>query len=431
MQCLIQGNISGSIEQSDEGLSDPFVSSLVSALPSNYRLELQKTLKSIRRNKATHVALQFPEGLLLFACTIADILQRLTGVLVSILADVAYGACCVDDFTARALSADFLVHYGHSCLVPIDVTAGVRTLYVFVDIQIDVGHFVDTLQTNFEHGKRLSLLGTVQFLSALQVAVKHLSDRFHVSAPQQLPLSPGEVLGCTSPFLGKAADTDAIIFLGDGRFHLESVMISNPDVPAYRYDPFMKTLFRESYEHEAMLAARTAAVHQAAKATRWGLIQGTLGRQGSPNVFKYLEEQLEAKGLDFVTVLMSEIFPQKLALFPDIEVWVQVACPRLSIDWGSAFEKPLLTPYEAAVALEVVSWQTPYPMDFYSIRPLGPWAPRHPQHQPQQTKHSRDTRGCSARSEIPLTPQTDSSPSSTQPCSLIPSCSKGSSSSAL
>lgn len=26
--------------------------------------------------------------------------------------------------------------------------------------------------------------------------------------------------------------------------------------------------------------------------------------------------------------------------------WVQIACPRLSIDWGMAFEKPLLSPYE-------------------------------------------------------------------------------------
>lgn len=26
--------------------------------------------------------------------------------------------------------------------------------------------------------------------------------------------------------------------------------------------------------------------------------------------------------------------------------WVQIACPRLSIDWGSAFSKPLLSPYE-------------------------------------------------------------------------------------
>lgn len=32
------------------------------------------------------------------------------------MGDVTYGACCVDDFTARALGADFMVHYGHSCL---------------------------------------------------------------------------------------------------------------------------------------------------------------------------------------------------------------------------------------------------------------------------------------------------------------------------
>ena len=32
------------------------------------------------------------------------------------MGDVTYGACCVDDFTARALGCDFMVHYGHSCL---------------------------------------------------------------------------------------------------------------------------------------------------------------------------------------------------------------------------------------------------------------------------------------------------------------------------
>lgn len=32
--------------------------------------------------------------------------------------------------------------------------------------------------------------------------------------------------------------------------------------------------------------------------------------------------------------------------------WVQVACPRLSIDWGTAFPKPLLTPYEVTPSLE-------------------------------------------------------------------------------
>jgi Putative diphthamide synthesis protein len=39
-----------------------------------------------------------------------------------VMGDVTYGACCVDDFSALALQADLLVHYGHSCLVPVDVT---------------------------------------------------------------------------------------------------------------------------------------------------------------------------------------------------------------------------------------------------------------------------------------------------------------------
>jgi 2-(3-amino-3-carboxypropyl)histidine synthase len=33
------------------------------------------------------------------------------------MGDVTYGACCVDDFSAVALRCDFLLHYGHSCLV--------------------------------------------------------------------------------------------------------------------------------------------------------------------------------------------------------------------------------------------------------------------------------------------------------------------------
>ena len=54
----------------------------------------------------------------------------------------------------------------------------------------------------------------------------------------------------------------------------------------------------------------------------------------------------------------------------------QVACPRLSIDWGYAFDKPLLSPYEASVALERATWQPVYPMDYYANEG-GPWAPNH------------------------------------------------------
>jgi len=45
-------------------------------LPSNYSFEIHKTIHHIRKNNATMVALQMPEGLLMFACTIADIIEQ-------------------------------------------------------------------------------------------------------------------------------------------------------------------------------------------------------------------------------------------------------------------------------------------------------------------------------------------------------------------
>ncbi|XP_030600336.1 2-(3-amino-3-carboxypropyl)histidine synthase subunit 1 isoform X2 [Archocentrus centrarchus] len=348
----------------DEILQDPELQEAIKALPANYNFEIHKTVWRVRQAKARRVALQLPEGLQMFACTIADIIERFTDADTIVMGDVTYGACCVDDFTARALGADFMVHYGHSCLIPIDSTAGIKMLYVFVDIQMDNAHFLDTIKFNFSPGQSLALVSTIQFVAALQCR----------------PLSPGEILGCTSPRLDR--HVNAIIYLGDGRFHLESIMIANPDIPAYRYDPYNKVFSREYYDHEAMRALRLQAIDKARLAQRWGLILGTLGRQGSPKVLEHLESRLQSLGKSFTRVLLSEIFPSKLDLMPDVDAWVQIACPRLSIDWGAAFSKPLLSPYEAAVALQEVGWKEVYPMDFYSNQSLGPWAPNHPDNQP-------------------------------------------------
>jgi 2-(3-amino-3-carboxypropyl)histidine synthase len=140
----------------------------VNNLPSNYNFEIFKSIWRLRKCNSKRVALQFPEGLLMYACTIADILEQFTPVEVVVMGDVVYGACCVDDYSARAMGCDFLIHYGHSCLVPIDTTR-LNMLYVFVSIDIDVKHFIETLQFNFKPNTKLALVSTVQFAAALQV----------------------------------------------------------------------------------------------------------------------------------------------------------------------------------------------------------------------------------------------------------------------
>lgn len=79
-------------------------------------------------------------------------------------------------------------------------------------------------------------------------------------------------------------------------------MIANPEVPAFRYDPYSKKLTRERYDYREMTTIRDEAVQMARASLKdlhsnlsnddyaltpvWGVILGTLGRQGS---FKQLQ----------------------------------------------------------------------------------------------------------------------------------------------
>ena len=155
----------------------------IQQLPANYNFEIKKTIQNILSNQSKMVALQLPEGLLAYACVISDILQHYTKVDTLIMGDVTYGACCVDDFSAKALGADFMVHYGHSCLVPID-TVGIKTQYVFVDIQFDTSHLVETIKLNFTNKDiRMALVGTIQFASSFHVGFLSLPAPFSFHFP--------------------------------------------------------------------------------------------------------------------------------------------------------------------------------------------------------------------------------------------------------
>ena len=217
----------------------------------------------------------------------------------------------------------------------------------------------------------------VQFRAALGDASKLLSERnrpCHI--PQAKPLSPGEVLGCTAPTILPAnADNSTrkvMVFLADGRFHLEAAMIANPTFEAYRYDPYSKVLTQEWYDTAKMKRLRYDAIQQARTASTVGIVLGTLGRQGNPAIVGHIRLLLRQHRKRYVIVLLSEIFPMKLDMFPQVDAWVQVACPRLSVDWGHMFTTPLLNPYELEICLGCAKWDegeetsvSSYPMDFY------------------------------------------------------------------
>ena len=154
-------------------------------------------------------------------------------------------------------------------------------------------------------------------------------------------------------------------------------MIKNPHLQFYLYNPYSKKLTEEAYEHEAMHKIRYGEIERARSAQVFGIVFGTLGRQGNQGLLKEIEGLLRQRGKKFFVIFLSEISPAKLNRFKGkVDAWIQIACPRLSVDWGHCgFDLPLLNTYEAFVCLNEANWLDGgvYPMDYYSYEG-GKWS---------------------------------------------------------
>lgn len=73
-----------------------------------------------------------------------------------------------------------------------------------------------------------------------------------------------------------------LLCLGEGRDPAAQLLVSL----FCRYDPYSKVFSQEHYAHELMQESRKQAICKASSARKWGLILGTLGRQGSPAILQ-------------------------------------------------------------------------------------------------------------------------------------------------
>ena len=69
-----------------------------------------------------------------------------------------------------------------------------------------------------------------------------------------------------------------------------------------RYDPYGRVLTREEYDQEGMRSVRRRFVQQASRAQQWGVVLGTLGRQGNPRILTHLQSLLTSRSLSYTTV---------------------------------------------------------------------------------------------------------------------------------
>ena len=98
---------------------------------------------------------------------------------------------------------------------------------------------------------------------------------------------------------------------------MEAVMIANPTMDYFQYNPYTKKMTIEKYDFDQMIQIRQNELQRCKVGpnTVVGLIMGVLGRQGSPHIISRIRNELDQRNIKYITILVCEISVEQLRQF--------------------------------------------------------------------------------------------------------------------
>lgn len=323
-----------------------------------YHLELDRVVEEIRDSGAERVLLQLPDGLRPLAFQVVKALRMGTGAQVFLSGDSCYGACDLAVNQARELSADIIVHYGHSGMA---VDGGVPVLYVHAEVDLDAEALVEEAAPHLSRWRRIGLVTTVQHVHMVEEIRDILRGRgftVYVGEGAERAPYPGQVLGCcyrnASAVVG---DVEAYLYVGGGEFHPKGLIMSTGK-PVVVANPFDATATLLTMDDLMRLAKRRVAqIAAAGEAERIGLLVSSKPGQRAIAVAEALRDRFASKGREAVIIYLDEVRAEHLNNFVEAQAFVDTACPRVAVDGVGGLGRPILTVQEAEVVLGDRRWE--------------------------------------------------------------------------
>lgn len=338
--------------------------------------ELERCVEWIKVKDLKRVGLQFPDYLLKSAPNVAKGLEASLHREVFILGDTSYGECCVDEVAAEHLNADGIIHFGHTCLTP---SQKLPVLYVFTVRHIDVEKLKLAIRDKFDVEDSLLIIYDVEYHHALHnFRLTDWKGRVLCGNPadSQQPVPEGYI----NKF-GRLFQVSSFDELKD----FKVVYASTQDRDSLKLYNFMFSFCGNEFylfnsgglelatrSVQKLMMKRYFLIEKTKDAERIGILVGTLGVANFNDVIDRLRSQIKKAGKKSYTFLVGKLNPQKLANFPEVEVFVLVACPETSFPDSSEFFQSVVTPYELEIALNSSrEWGGQYYTDFRDLLPGG------------------------------------------------------------
>jgi len=320
-----------------------------------FDFEEERVKQEILKLGAKRVLIQLPEGLKPEAPRLAKIVEKF-GALPIVSADPCYGACDLATVEAESLGVDLIVHYGHSKLLKYE---RVPTIYVEARATMNVNATVEKALPMLENWQKIGLTTTVQHVQTLddvREILLHAGKTVVIGDAGRLNY-PGQVIGCDySNAKSIANDVEAFLFIGGGQFHALGVALSTSK-PTIVADPYEKRAYSVDKEAEKIIKQRWASIEEAKTAKTFAVLVGLKPGQKKLEEALDVKKKLEESGKTACLFVAKEVTPEVLMEFPTVEAYVNTACPRVSLDDASKFQKPVLTINEALVVVGELSWE--------------------------------------------------------------------------
>jgi len=328
--------------------------------------EIDRCVTWIQKSQIQRVALQFPDSLLCDAPRVCNLIQQKLGREVFILGDTSYGECCVDEVAASHLFADGVVHFGHTCLTP---TENLPVLYIFTKRECGKEKLKDKLKEKWRtDGKSVLLIYDVEYDHELKNLDKEITG-VHLIIGQCSSENKRGVKKFGRYFDVESAQSLSIcdvIYIGKGGHILLNLMYNLPSCNFYVYENFI--IDPAGVAVSKLIMKRHFLIEKTKDAERIGLLVGTLGTANYSDILERLRSTIKNAGKKVYTFLVGKPNVAKLANFPEIDVFVFVACSETSIFDSKDYFKPIITPYELELACnKQQEWCGSIATDFHDL----------------------------------------------------------------
>ena len=309
--------------------------------------ELEKLEAELKARNPKKVLVQLPEGVKRDATMIQEKIEN-SGIEVVFSGETAWGGCCVNSEEAKNVDADLIVHFGHAKYSEVDFPV------LYIEIKDDIK--LDSLsKKSLEYLKDYKKLG-------LSFSIQHKDEidsvkKFYEENGKEILMSekighvtlPGHVIGCEFSGLKTIQNNvDAFVVIGNN-FHSMGACLA-VEKPVFLLDVYNDEVKEMKNLREKILRQRIISISRFKDAKNIGvIIESKFGQKfGDAGL---LIDGLKEIGKAPHLITMSEITPDKIMNFYNLDAFVVLACPRIPIDDFAKYPKPMITFREAMVVI--------------------------------------------------------------------------------